>query len=237
MSLPLHTHPDPMHVAAIPPCAPPAPEQGATVGHALLQALAGFAVVIVPGLDGSGPHHWQSRWELFLRLHGVTVHRVQQENWTRPTYHDWKAQLQRTVRACRQPVILVAHSLGAILSVRMASEQGADGVVAAFLVAPADIDHHHGPDSGRVADFAPLPATPLPFPAMLLASQDDEWLSMSRARVLATQWRATLVDAGMVGHIGNHAHVGLWPAGMQALDDLARSVRLRAMADAMPSLS
>ncbi|GCE89171.1 hypothetical protein MSKU15_0772 [Komagataeibacter diospyri] len=230
MSLLLRTHPDLMHTAVIPSCVPPAPEQSATVENALLQALAGLAIVIVPGLDGSGPHHWQSRWELFLRQHGITVHRVQQNNWARPTYQDWKAQLQRTVRTCHQPVILVAHSLGAVLSARMASEQGLDGVVAAFLVAPADIDHYHGPDSGRVAGFAPLPVTPLPFPAVLMASQDDEWLSMPRAHTLATQWQATLVNAGTVGHIGNHAHVGLWPDGMLALDGLARSLRLRATA-------
>ncbi|WP_227672378.1 alpha/beta hydrolase [Komagataeibacter sp. FXV3] len=201
-----------------------APDHGTTVENALVQALAGFSIVIVPGLDGSGPRHWQSRWELFLRPRGITVHRVRQVDWARPTYADWKSQLQQTLRACHQPVILVAHSLGAVLSVRMAREHALDGVAGAFLVAPADIDHHHGPDSGRVASFGPLPATPLPFPTMLMASQDDEWLSMSRARHLATQWQATLVNAGTVGHIGNHAHLGLWPDGMKALDGLARSL-------------
>lgn len=225
MPLPLSTDPDPMFRTVMPPYAP---DHGTTVENALVQALAGFAIVIVPGLDGSGPRHWQSRWELFLRLRGITVHRVQQDDWTRPTYPDWKRQLQQTLQACHQPVILVAHSLGAVLSVRMASEHGLDGVAGAFLVAPADIDHHHGPDSGRIASFGPLPATPLPFPAVLMASQDDEWLSMSRARHLAVQWQATLVNAGAVGHIGNHARVGLWPDGMAALDGLARSLAVQA---------
>ncbi|GAN86404.1 alpha/beta hydrolase [Komagataeibacter intermedius] len=229
MSLRMHPEqvPSPI-IPVVPPGMLPAPDGSMTAGAIVIQALSGFDVVIVPGLDGSGPQHWQSQWELFFRLHGVTVRRVQQNNWTHPHYPDWVQGLQHAVRSCRRPVILVAHSLGAILSVRMAVEQGAAGVVGAFLVAPADIDHHHGPDAARVAGFAPLPTTPLPFPAMLMASQDDEWLSMSRARDLAALWGATLVNAGTVGHIGNHARVGLWPDGMTALENLLRFIRQRA---------
>ncbi|WP_244987506.1 RBBP9/YdeN family alpha/beta hydrolase [Komagataeibacter oboediens] len=228
----LHMHPEQMPSAimpVVPSDMPPAPDGRMPAGTTVIQALSGFDVVIVPGLDGSGPQHWQSQWELFFRMHGVTVRRVQQDNWTHPHYPDWVQGLQHAVQTCHRPVILVAHSLGAILGVRMAIEQGAAGIVGAFLVAPADIDHHHGPEATRVAGFAPLPATPLPFPAVLMASQDDEWLSMPRARDLAARWGATLIDAGAVGHIGNHARVGLWPDGMTALENLVRLIRQRAL--------
>ena len=55
---------------------------------------------------------------------------------------------------------------------------------------------------------------PLPFPAMVLASRDDPYVAFDRARTFAAAWRATLVDMGMSGHMGNAANLGLWPAGL-----------------------
>ena len=188
----------------------------------LVRALAGFDVVIVPGLDGSLPHHWQSRWAHILRQHGIGVHRVRQRDWARPTYRMWADALRRTLgQAGQRPVIIVAHSLGAALSVRMAGEQGLNNVAGIFLVALADVTPYRGAERSRVAEFAALPTGPLPIPAMLVASRDDEWLSLPRARSLSDTWAATLRDAGPVGHIGNNSPIGTWPDGMNMLADFA----------------
>ncbi|MCE2563704.1 alpha/beta hydrolase [Komagataeibacter sp. FNDCF1] len=193
----------------------------------LAYALAGFDVVIVPGLDGSPPVHWQSRWETVLRARGVNVHRAVQHDWARPHYPDWKHGLLRTMRHAARPVIMVAHSLGAVLVARLAQDQELAGVAGAFLVAPADIDHHDGPDVARITGFSPLPTAPLFFPAMLVASRNDEWLGVDRAHALARQWNATVVDAGSLGHIGNTSNVGPWHAGMAALAGFARTLPRR----------
>ncbi|BAK82660.1 RBBP9/YdeN family alpha/beta hydrolase [Komagataeibacter medellinensis] len=191
----------------------------------LVRALAGFDVVIVPGLDGSLSHHWQSRWEHVLRLHGIGVHRVRQRNWARPTYRMWADTLRLTLgRTGPRPAIVVAHSLGAALSVRMAAEEGLGNVAGIFLVALADVASYRGAEQARVAEFAALPTGALPLPAMLVASRNDEWLAMSRARSLSATWHATLRDAGRAGHIGNYAPIGAWPDGMDMLADFAASL-------------
>ncbi|MBB2168102.1 alpha/beta hydrolase [Gluconacetobacter aggeris] len=189
-----------------------------------IDILSRFEIVIVPGLDDSGPHHWQSRWEHFLGQQGVTIHRVIQTNWEQPSYPAWRRGLWHALAVCRRPTILVAHSLGAVLAARWASECPMEPVSGAFLVAPADVEQYSGPDAGRVSDFGPLPADRLPFPSILVASRNDEWLTMQRARAMARQWGSTMLDVGQLGHIGNRSDVGLWPAGLSALADLARSL-------------
>ncbi|MBB2200610.1 alpha/beta hydrolase [Gluconacetobacter tumulisoli] len=189
-----------------------------------LMTLSAFEIVIVPGLYGSGPDHWQSRWEAFLHRQGVTVRRVVQRNWANPTYRAWGNGLRHAMRACRRPAILVAHSLGAVLVARRASEHRLGIAAGALLVAPADVEQHAGPDACRVGGFAPLPVTPLPFPSLLIASRNDEWLSPARADALAARWGSTLVDAGRIGHIGSASDIGLWPDGLSALLQLARSL-------------
>lgn len=189
-----------------------------------LAPLAAFEIIIVPGLYDSGPDHWQSRWEVFLRRQGITVRRVVQGSWAKPTYRAWSNGLRHAMRDCRRPAILVAHSLGAVLVARQASERHLESAAGALLVAPADVEQHTGPDADRVRGFAPLPVTPMPFPSIVVASRNDEWLSSSRAHTLAARWGAALVDAGPVGHIGNTSSLGLWPDGLSTLLKLARSL-------------
>lgn len=204
--------------------APHGANDGAPATMPLLAPLAAFEIVIVPGLYGSGPEHWQSRWERFLRQQGIVVRRVAQDDWANPTSQAWSHGLHHTLRACRRPAILVAHSLGAVLVAREGSAHRLGIAAGALLVAPADVEHHAGADAHRVADFAPLPATKLPFPSAVIASRNDEWLSPARAGLLAAQWGATLIDAGRVGHIGSASGVGIWPDGLSAVVRMASSL-------------
>ena len=190
-------------------------------------ALANYDVVIVPGLDGSNTRHWQSRWEILLQQHGASVYRVQQNDWTQPFYPAWKQGLLSTMRQTHRRIILVAHSLGAILVARVAAEEGLPEVAGAFLVAPADIEEYEGPAITRIKAFEPLPGKPLPFPAVIMASENDEWLSLSRARLLATEWNAELVNAGTVGHVGNVANIGMWNDGLSVLAQFADNLSPR----------
>jgi len=67
-------------------------------------------VLVVPGLGGSGPDHWQTRWE---REHGYV--RVEQAEWDQPQPNAWVAQLERVLASQNAPCVLVAHSLGCAL--------------------------------------------------------------------------------------------------------------------------
>ena len=58
-------------------------------------------VLILPGWLGSGPGHWQTRWEA---LHGDQ--RVEQADWTWPRRGDWMARLEEVLLESPQPAVL-----------------------------------------------------------------------------------------------------------------------------------
>lgn len=215
------------HSTALPYALSPLPHLTTKLSLALVRALLPFDLVIVPGLFGSGEDHWQSIWTSLFLAHGVSVRRVEQDNWATPSPSAWHERLQQTLAATRKPVILIAHSLGAILSTRHATHTATlnkyetSRVVGALLVAPADAANHKGPDAARIEGFMPPPSQKLPFPTTLVFSQNDPWLEVERAHQLAKNWGASLLDAGYAGHIGQDANVEHWPLGLNALHSLA----------------
>ncbi|HEX7487499.1 MAG TPA: alpha/beta hydrolase, partial [Anaeromyxobacteraceae bacterium] len=170
-------------------------------------------VLIVPGLNGSGPDHWQSRWE--ARHPGFR--RVEQVSWSRPRLGGWVDTLEGAVRS-HSRVILVAHSLGCALVAHWAHRGSASRVTAALLVAPADVERADRP--AAVGAFAPLPLAPLPFPAWVIASSDDPYATLARARSFAQAWGARFLEAGRCGHINVDSGHGHWPEGEALLAQL-----------------
>lgn len=179
-------------------------------------------VIVVPGLGGSGPGHWQSRW---LRDQPGAVG-VEQRDWDRPDRDEWVAALQATVERATGPVVLVAHSLGCHTVARWARQYdgatrvpGGRQVRAALLVAPPDLDY--GASRGLpIGGFGPVAAGPLPFPAVLAASSTDPWATIGWSRLLAGRWGARFVDVGDAGHVNVEAGFGPWPRGEELLRDL-----------------
>lgn len=171
-------------------------------------------VLILPGYGDSGPEHWQTVWE---RAHGYT--RVVQDDWLEPERDAWLRTLERAVEAATAPVVLVAHSLACALVAHFAARPPARRVTAALLVAPADVDSaSHTPD--EVRSFAPMPLARLRFPAIVVASSDDPFVDLRRAREYAAAWGARLVEAGPCGHLNADAGFGPWPEGHRLLESL-----------------
>ena len=75
-----------------------------------------------------------------------------------------------------------------------------------MLVAPADPSHFG-------IELAP-PRAPLGFPALLVASENDSWISVEQARSWADIWGAEFVNAGSAGHINVASGHGPWPEGL-----------------------
>jgi len=172
-------------------------------------------VLILPGYGDSGPEHWQSLWE---QAHGYT--RVVQDDWLEPTRDAWVETLDAAVRAAGGPVVLVAHSLACALVAHFAA-LAAGRVAGALLVAPADVESaDHTPE--EVRSFAPLPLERLPFPAIVVASTDDPFVDLDRARQFAEAWGARLVEIGAAGHINADVGFGPWPDGHRLLASLLR---------------
>ncbi len=167
-------------------------------------------ILILPGLNGSEPDHWQSRWEQKLS----TARRVNQDNWDAARRDAWSETIERAVLAAERPPVIVAHSLGVAALLHAATRVG-DKIAGAFLVAPpseAVIRELPAVDS----DFLPIPRARLSFPAVIVGSSDDPYADPRFARDLAEDLGARFLDAGAAGHINAASGHGPWPEGSMA---------------------
>jgi hypothetical protein len=169
------------------------------------------SVLILPGWQGSGPGHWQMHW---ARMQGCTV--VAQNDWLHPLRGDWLARLDETVIDAPGPVVLVAHSLGCILVSAWAGvSRHTARVRGALLVAPGDTEAPRLKD--RLPGWSPIARQALPFPSILVGSQNDPYCTAERAQALARDWGARWVDLGAAGHINADSSLGEWPQGQALL--------------------
>ncbi len=164
-------------------------------------------ILILPGLGGSGPDHWQTRWEQKLS----TARRIVQDDWDRPVLEAWRVRIIEEALRATRPVVLVAHSLGALAAAHTAPFL-AGKVAGAFFVAP--------PTSKELAPLASVdPAffaqvAPLPFATLVVASRDDPFGTFEASESLARGLGADLADAGLSGHINVASGHGPWPEGL-----------------------
>ncbi len=128
------------------------------------------------------------------------------------------------VARCERPVLLAAHSLGNALITRWAHEAAIERVAGAFLVATSDINRFAGTPGYTVRGFDPIVMKRLPFPSVVLASRDDERVSLDRARAFAYAWGSGFAEVGALGHIGSDAKLGLWPHGLVLLGQFIASL-------------
>ncbi|HEX2660556.1 MAG TPA: alpha/beta hydrolase [Polyangia bacterium] len=171
--------------------------------------------LILPGINDSGPEHWQTRWERMLPV----ARRVKQAEWDRPACADWVATLGRTVTDTAGDVVLIAHSLGCLLVAHAVTARALTPAVrGALLVAPPDPDAPSFPDCAT--GFRPLPLQRLPFPSVLIASQNDAYSSISFSTRIADAWGSRFIDAGRAGHLNAASGLGDWPAGRAYLNEL-----------------
>jgi predicted alpha/beta hydrolase family esterase len=167
-------------------------------------------VVIVPGWRDSGPGHWQTLWAAQL----PRVRRVVQDNWIAPSRRAWVQRLGETILAAPGPVVVVAHSLGCIATMHLPPEVTAR-IQAALLVAPADPERR-----GVLADFAPVPYQPLPYPSIVVGSSNDPFCPVRLSGAYARAWGSEFVRLQDAGHINVDSGHGDWPLGLALLQSL-----------------
>jgi predicted alpha/beta hydrolase family esterase len=174
-------------------------------------------ILMVPGWLNSGPEHWQSRWERNLK----TAQRVEQDDWVEADKDKWVGRIIAAVAATSRPAVLVAHSLGVIAAAHAATKLPKGAIAGAFLVAPADVDNvatwpekegHAWPAGGF--GFAPAPLVRLPCPSVLLASTNDPYCRLERARHFAAAWGSKFIEVGPAGHVSADSGYGAWPDGV-----------------------
>jgi predicted alpha/beta hydrolase family esterase len=182
-------------------------------------ATSDYDFLILPGLSNSGVDHWQSYWSLAIR----NSSRVLQDDWDNPTLADWLPRFDAAIAGGTRPAVLICHSLSCSLAAHWAARNDKGRVVAALLVAPSDIESaDHTPESTR--DFAPIPRARFPVPSLVVASINDPYVTIERARSFAESWGADFCNAGELGHINADTKLGFWPQGLLMLGQLLARV-------------
>ncbi len=168
--------------------------------------------LIIPGLNSSGPGHWQTWFE--SRIPGSV--RVIQRDWKDPHLPDWSSRVRREISRTPGRLWIVAHSFGCLAAVQAASDYS-ERVSGALLVAPAD------PGKFKLDGF--LPDQPLGFRSVVVASSNDPWMSLERTAFWADLWSSDFVNLGAAGHINTQAGFGPWPEGLDLFERLRRSAK------------
>jgi uncharacterized protein len=169
-------------------------------------------VLILPGIGGSGPEHWQTLWQ---EAH-PDYRRIEMPNWDRPELEAWLERIERAVKAAASPPVVAAHSLGCIALAHWAARGGV--LRGALFVAVPDPVAPAFPVEAK--SFSEVPLAPLGFPSRVVASHDDSYGSFEHARRCAIAWGSELCDVGNAGHINAESGLGTWEAGQRLLRGL-----------------
>jgi len=170
-------------------------------------------VLILPGIGGSGPMHWQTRWE----LSNPAFRRIQQHDWLTPVCSDWISELEMAVAQIGPDTILVAHSLACLLVAHWTAVTTLS-VSGALLVAAPDPDGPVFP--GGATGFSPFPRAPFSFQSIVVASANDPFGSLEFNKCCAEQWGSRFVNIGAAGHINADSSLGEWSQGFELLKTL-----------------
>ncbi|KQY56437.1 MULTISPECIES: RBBP9/YdeN family alpha/beta hydrolase [unclassified Nocardioides] len=189
-------------------------------------------VIIVPGLRDHVEDHWQTHLDKRL-TDAVCVPFLGRER------HDLTERveaLDETIRGTEGPVVLVAHSAGALITVHWAARHAADHVgriQGVLLATPPDLVSPLGPGHPAIEDLAvdgwlPIPLQGLPFPSIVAASTDDPIGDLGRVRDLAAAWGSDVHVLGAVGHLNPASGYGQWPGVDVLLEPLGVTVQANA---------
>jgi predicted alpha/beta hydrolase family esterase len=166
---------------------------------------------IIPGLGNSGEAHWQTYFE----NSGANFQRIQQQEWDAPVCSDWVTNINKAIAGYdAASVVLIGHSLGCSTIAHWAAQYNTV-IKGALLVAPSDLEasHYTFPAKG----FSPIPLFKLNFKTIVVASEDDPWVSVERAAFFATRWGSEMIKIGNAGHINAAAGYGHWEKGLVIL--------------------
>lgn len=167
----------------------------------------------IPGWKNSNENHWQSIWE---RNEPDVFERITQSNWSNPKKSEWVPTIGRVLQN-HKDVFVTAHSIGCVAFVHAVSEFKLN-IKGALLVAPSDPEQDKYPV--EIEGFAPAPLIKLAFPSVVVASSNDEAVSIDRAKYFADYWGSEFIELSDSGHIDSKSGFGEWEFGREVLEAL-----------------
>lgn len=179
-----------------------------------------FTYINVPGLGGSGQDHWQTFWEKAY----PEIVRVEQVDWDHPVCDVWVEKLVRTIDMADRPVVLIAHSLGCATIVHAAKHNKLNGIAAAFLVAMPDVERTDFPK--ECIGFSPMPRMNLPFSSLMIASENDPYISSAELKKWAGILGSDFISVGEREHIGTVAKLEYWEEGQELFQNFVERLNV-----------
>jgi predicted alpha/beta hydrolase family esterase len=171
------------------------------------------AFLILHGLEGSGPEHWQSWLAARLRARGLEVAYPSLPEPDSPRLERWLDALDAELAdlpAAKTTVL--CHSLGSLLWLHHAARRPSQQVARALLVAPPQPDDEDAQSIG----FRPTPldregVAAAARESRLVCSTNDPWCPPETSRRIGEATGVTIDWLEDAGHINTDAGYGQWP--------------------------
>jgi predicted alpha/beta hydrolase family esterase len=164
--------------------------------------------LILHGLMGSGPGHWQTWLAARLRADGERVAYPDLPDADLPSLHAWRAALDGELEALPDgETVIVCHSLSCLLWLHHVADGGtqADRVL---LVAPPS----EAAGLEAIGSFFPAPLPRLAAGARLVCADDDPYCPEGAATVYGEPLDLPIDVIAGGGHLNPESGYGAWPA-------------------------
>jgi len=170
--------------------------------------MASRSFLILHGLEGSGPGHWQTWLAARLRADGERVAYPDLPDADLPSLAAWREVLQGELDALPDgEIIVVCHSLSCLLWLHHVGEGGAQADRVLLVAPPSE-----SAGVPQIATFFPVRLPALAEGARLVCSDDDPYCPEGAAGLYGEPLGIPLDLIPGGGHLNPDAGYGPWPA-------------------------
>lgn len=172
-----------------------------------------MAFLLLHGLDGSGPDHWQTWLAGRLADRGLAVVYPTLPEPSAPRVEEWLAALDAELERLPADTTVLCHSLGCLLWLHHAARLPARRMARALLVAPTQPDREDPPSRGfRPAPLERAGVAAAAAETLLLCSTDDPYCPPQTCARIGARIGAPIAWVEGGGHLNADAGFGPWPA-------------------------